>query len=80
MDSLARLRSRMDAFARTLHGGLRMKVRVTLMTSNDVPVSVLGDDPEEKAKQVWDIATAFLSAQGDDDIYVEKVEIVEGDE
>jgi len=57
-----------------------MKVRVTLMTSNDVPVSVLGDDPEEKAKQVWDIATAFLSAQGDDDIYVEKVEIVEGDE
>lgn len=41
-----------------------MKVRVTLMTSNNVPVSALGDDPEEKAKQVWEIAVAFLSAQG----------------
>ena len=57
-----------------------MKVRVTLMTSKNVPVSALGEDPEEKAKQVWDIAVAFLSAQGDDDIYVEKVEIVEDDE
>ena len=28
-----------------------MDVRVTLMTKNDAPVSILGDNPEKKIKQ-----------------------------
>ena len=54
-----------------------MKVRVTLMTENDVPVSTLGDDPVRSIRTAWDFVVGLLRMQGDDDIYVEKVEIVE---
>ena len=57
-----------------------MKVRVTLMTSNDVPISCLGKDPEKKVKSAWDALAAILRLQGDDDIYVESTEIVEDGE
>lgn len=54
-----------------------MNVRVQLMTKNDAPVSALGNAPEQKIKQAWDAVAAFLSLQGKDEIYVEKIEIVE---
>lgn len=61
-----------------------MKVRVTLMTSNDAPVSALGsiDSAERIVKSSWDMFVALLKMQSktDDDIYVEKIEIVKDEE
>lgn len=55
-----------------------MKVRVTLMTENDVPVSELGENPEQKVKAIWDILMSLIVMQsGDDKGYVEKIEILE---
>ena len=58
-----------------------MKVRVTLMTSNDVPVSTFKNihDAEILAKSAWDMFVSVLKMQNNtnnDDVYVEKVEIV----
>ena len=55
-----------------------MKVRVTLMTINDAPVSALGADPEKTIKNVWDLVLNSLNSN--DTAYVEKVEIVEEEE
>jgi len=55
-----------------------MKVRVTLMTENDVPVEKLGENPLEKIKGAWDTVISLLSALMDGDTCeVEKVEIME---
>lgn len=54
-----------------------MKVRVKLMTINNVPASALGDDPEKVIKKAWDAAAAVLALQGPDDIYIEEIELVE---
>ena len=49
------------------------------MTKNDAPVSILGDNPEKKIKQEWDKVAEFISLLGSDEMYVEKIEIVEDD-
>lgn len=54
-----------------------MRVRVTLMTENDVPVSVLGENPEQKIRDAWDVTIAALDLMIEDSIYVESTEIVE---
>ena len=57
-----------------------MKVRVTLMTSNDVPVTNLGEDREEAIDMITNAWNIFmLSLKGgahNSDGYVEKVEIL----
>lgn len=55
-----------------------MKVRVTLMTENDKPVEVLGEDAEEKVKKAWDMLVRLLNAVSKDTAYVENVEILRG--
>lgn len=52
-----------------------MKTRVILYGENDKPISVLGDNPQEKAKKAWDAIIAFLAINTDDIIRVESVEV-----
>lgn len=54
-----------------------MKVRVTLMTENDKPVSDLGENPEEKIRKAWEFVCALLNMRGDDRTTLERAEIVE---
>ena len=54
-----------------------MKVRVTILTENDKPVSALGDNPEEKAKRAWELMIALFNTAGEDRVTLEKVEIVD---
>lgn len=55
-----------------------MKIRVTLLTENNKPVSVLGENPEAKIKQAWDLAlTLIATLNPGDKAFVEKVEVVE---
>lgn len=54
-----------------------MKIKVTLLTENEKPVSVLGENPEEKARKAWELVCAMLNMQGEDKIQLENVEILE---
>jgi len=54
-----------------------MKVRVTIMTENDKPVSVLGENAEEKVKRAWELAITLINSLSEDRAIVEKVEVVE---
>ena len=54
-----------------------MKVRVTVMTENNVPVSELGENPERKIRKAWDAIIAFINLMSEDRIYVENTELVE---
>ena len=57
-----------------------MKIRITLMTENDLPVSELGDNPVEKIKAAWDSFLSSVLLFSDDPSengYVEEIEIVE---
>lgn len=56
-----------------------MKVRVTVMTENDVPVSELGENPEQKIRKAWGALLACLDLMSEDNenIYLENIEIVE---
>lgn len=54
-----------------------MKVRVTLMTENDKPVSALGDNPEKELRKGWELVCALLNMQSDDKATLENAEIVE---
>jgi hypothetical protein len=58
-----------------------MKIRLTIMTENDKPVELLGDNPEEKIKRVWDALLTMMSmaSENNDDAYVESVEVVRGE-
>lgn len=57
-----------------------MKIRLTLITENDKPVSVLGENPEEKIKQVWDlILTLIMTLNPGDKAFVEKAEVIENE-
>lgn len=38
-----------------------MKVKVTILTQNNIPLSTLGDNPEEKVRIAWELfLTGFL--------------------
>ena len=57
-----------------------MKIRVTLMTENDVPVSYLGPNREEKVRKAWNIMCALLNEMGganNDKVTLEGVEFLE---
>lgn len=56
-----------------------MKIRVTLMTENNKPLSNLGENPEEAARRGWELLVSFLNAQGEigEKISLENIEIVE---
>ena len=60
-----------------------MKVRVTLITENDKPVSMLGENPEVTIKRAWELVLAVMSLESKDPsdrAFVESVEIIgEGD-
>ena len=56
-----------------------MKVRVTLITENDKPVSMLGKNPEVSIKRAWDLVLAMSSLESKDPsdrAFVEGVEII----
>lgn len=55
-----------------------MKVRITLMTENNVPLEELGDNPEDKIKLAWEIYLQCVSAgaENEDKAYVESVEVL----
>ena len=57
-----------------------MRVRVTVMTENNVPVSELGENPEQKIREVWDATIALIDLMSEDSIYVEKIELVEAEQ
>lgn len=54
-----------------------MKVRLTILTENDKPVSVLGENAEEKIKGGWELLLAMINSLGEDKATIEKVEVVE---
>lgn len=55
-----------------------MKIRVTLMTENDKPISNIGENPQEKARTAWRILCSMLNNYNlDEKITLENVEIVE---
>jgi hypothetical protein len=58
-----------------------MKIRATLLLENDSPISVLGENPEEKIRKVYKaiLALAMLKNPGDRGV-IEKIEIVEEEE
>jgi hypothetical protein len=55
-----------------------MKIRLTIMTENDKPVEILGENPEEKIKKAWDVLLTMMSltSENNDTAYVESVEVV----
>ncbi len=52
-----------------------MKTRIVLYGENDVPLSTLGENPQEKAKKAWDAVIAVLSLHTTDIMRVESVEV-----
>lgn len=57
-----------------------MKVRVTLMTENDVPAGNMGPDIEEKSRRAWEALCDMINLAGGpnkDKVTLESVEIVE---
>ena len=52
-----------------------MKTRIVLYGENDKPVSILGDNPQEKVKKAWDTVIALLATTTDDILRVESVEV-----
>lgn len=53
-----------------------MKVRVTLLTENNTPISVLGENPEEKLRKAWEAFAAMVNCAGEDRCTVESVAFV----
>ena len=59
-----------------------MKIRVTLLTENNRPKSVLGPNPEGKARKAWEIMCALLNEMGganNDKVSLEGLEFIEED-
>lgn len=55
-----------------------MKIRLTIITENDKSISVLGENPEVKIKQAWDLVlTLIATLNPGDKAFVEKVEVIE---
>lgn len=54
-----------------------MKIRVTLSTENNVPVSSLGDNPEEKVRAAWELICNMMNDLSDrDTMSLDKIEIL----
>ena len=54
-----------------------MKTRITIVAKNDAPLSSLGENAEEKVRQVWDLMIRLLAVSDGSIAYVESVEVTE---
>lgn len=52
-----------------------MITRVTIIAKNDAPISVLGDNPNEKVKIVWEVMLNLIALQSGETVSVENVEV-----
>lgn len=52
-----------------------MITRVTIVAKNDTPMSVLGDNPNEKVKAAWEVMLNLIALQGGETVSVEKAEV-----
>ena len=52
-----------------------MITRVAIVAKNDVPISVLGDNPNEKVKMVWEVMLNLIALQSGETASVENVEV-----
>lgn len=52
-----------------------MITRVTIIAKNDTPMSVLGDNPNEKVKAAWEVMLNLIALQGGEIVSVEKAEV-----
>lgn len=52
-----------------------MVTRVTIIAKNDAPMSVLGDNPNEKVKAVWEVMLNLFALQSGETVNVENVEV-----
>ena len=52
-----------------------MKTRITIVAENDTPMSVLGDNPNEKVKAVWEVILNLIALQSGETVKVEKAEV-----
>lgn len=52
-----------------------MITKVTIVAKNDAPISVLGDNPNEKVKAVWEVMLNLIALQSGDTVNVENVEV-----
>lgn len=52
-----------------------MKTRITIVAENDTPMSVLGDNPNEKVRAVWEVILNLIALQSGETVKVEKAEV-----
>lgn len=52
-----------------------MITRVTIVAKNDAPISVLGDNPNEKVKAAWEVMLNLIALQSGENASVEKAEV-----
>ena len=52
-----------------------MITRVTIVAKNNEPMSVLGDNPNEKVKAAWEIALNFIALRNGETVNVESAEV-----
>lgn len=52
-----------------------MITKVTIIAKNDTPMSVLGDNPNEKVKAAWEVMLNLIALQGGETVSVENVEV-----
>ena len=52
-----------------------MKTRITIIAENDVPMSALGDNPNEKVRAAWEVILNLIALQGGETVRVEKAEV-----
>lgn len=52
-----------------------MTTKITIVAKNDTPMSVLGDNPNEKVKAVWEVILNLFALQSGETVSVENVEV-----
>lgn len=58
-----------------------MKTRITILAENNVPISKLGSNPEQKVREAWEIVLRYMllttDSANDEKAVLEKVEVFE---
>lgn len=52
-----------------------MITKVTIVAQNDAPMSVLGDNLNEKVRMAWELILNLIALQSGDTVNVENVEV-----
>lgn len=52
-----------------------MITKITIVAENDTPISVLGDNPNEKVKAVWEVILNLIVLQSGETVSVESAEV-----